>query len=122
MSFDYGKTKATAHRLLTKFGASGVLRRVLADTATYDPATATTTQPAELQTSCIAVVIAYPAHLVDGTRIRTGDQLAYISAVSATSIKVDDLLVWQGVTYSVVNAKELAPAGVNVLWTVQVRV
>lgn len=122
MAFDYNKTKTTAHRLLTKFGATGVLRRVLADTAAYDPATATATKPAELQTSCSAVLIAYPSKLVDGTRIRTGDQLAYISAVSASSIKVDDLLDWRGTTYSVVDAKELAPAGVNVLWTVQVRV
>lgn len=119
MAFDYAELAATAAEILADFGATGQLKRKERSGA-YDPDTGTFPETEVVQ-QITAVVIAMPQHLVDGTTVLQGDELAYLSAVGLTMPKPLDVMTWQGADYTVVNAKPLAPAGVNVLCEVQVR-
>ena len=116
MSFDYAKTAATALRLLTRFGAAATLKReVVGD---YDPDTGTSpvTTTSLATTAC---VFDYDAEYIDGTLILAGDKQAYLA--SAPVPKQGDKLAWQGADYTVIAAKAVAPAGVAVLYEVQIR-
>lgn len=118
MSFDYDEVAEEAHELLTEFGAIGQLKTSVA--GTYDPDTGTI--PQTVTTADVtACLFAYPERLINGTTILQGDQQAYLSAVGLTMPKSGDVLVWLGSDYQVIAAKELAPAGVNVLAELQVR-
>ena len=120
--FDYAKTAATADRLIKRFGTGATLRRTLNDGAAYDPATGTVTVPTVVDTVCSAVVIDYDQKMIDGTLIRNGDKRVYMSVVGVALPLAADLFVWQGVTYSVMAVKPLAPSGVNVFYELQARI
>lgn len=116
MSFNYPATAATATRLLERFGAACTLIRTT--TGTYDPATGSdpvTTQ--SLPTT--AAVFAYDQKYIDGTLILQGDQLAYCAP--AVTPKQGDSFTWQGTTFSVIAVKPISPAGIPVLFEVQIR-
>lgn len=116
MSFNYQRTAETASRLLARFGAVCLLKR--RGDAAYDPATGTTAPVvADLQT--VAVVVDYDARHIDGTLIRQGDRRGYLDA--AVAPRQGDALAWQGATLTVVAVRPLSPAGVPVLFEVQLR-
>lgn len=115
-AFNYAATAATASRLLARFGAACTLKRV-SGTA-YDPATGTNV-PTYTDVPTTAAVFAYDQKYIDGTLIRQGDHLAYCApAVAPTQ---GDRLVWNGATLEVVAVKPVSPAGVPVLFEVQLR-
>lgn len=112
----YDGVQEVATELLTEFGSIGQLKVVT--TGAYNPATgsaSTSTTPTDV-TAC---VFDYAAHMIDGTRIVTGDKQVYLTA--AVTPKPGDVLAWQGVDYRVVTSKPLAPAGVLVLNELQIR-
>lgn len=120
MTFDYNAAAADADELLAEFGQACVLGSVT--TGAYDPATGeagTTSAPHPVT----AAILAYPQHFIDGSLILTGDKRALVSPLGlAVSPKPGDTLTdAAGTEYKVIDAKELAPAGVVVLWTLQVR-
>lgn len=119
MSFDYADIAATADEILREFGAAGIVTRKEPG-GVYDPDTGTYPDTPVSQ-NCTAVVFAYPQHLVNGTTVLQGDELAYLSAVGLVMPKPAEVFAWQGISYTVINAKPLAPAGVNVLAELQVR-
>jgi len=119
MSFDYADIAATADEILREFGAAGLVTRKVPG-GDYDPDTGTTPD-AEVSQNVTAVVFAYPQHLVNGTTVLQGDEQAYLSAVGLVMPKATDVFLWQGISYTVISAKPLAPAGVNVLAELQVR-
>lgn len=113
----YDEMAGTAAELLTEFGATSTLTRVT--TGEYDPATgtaATTTETEDVK----AAVFDYPAQLVDGLVIQRGDKRV-IAEVKTLVPQAVDKFTWQGEVYQIVNVKALAPAGVGVLNTLQVR-
>lgn len=118
MSFNYSASAATANRLIKKFGTSvGMDRVVLGE---YDPDTGTTPTTTTTQT-VKAVVIDFPQRYIDGTLVRAGDRRAIVSAVGATAPLQGDTFTWKSIPQVVVSVKELGPAGVAVLYTLQVR-
>ncbi len=121
MSFDYAAIAKDADATIREFGASATLRRIASDSATYNPATGVATQPATSPQKCVAVVFAYPQKMIDGSLIRQGDSQAYVSTVGITAPIVGDQLDWQGTILTVMNVKPLAPAGVQVLYELQLR-
>ena len=116
MSFNYPATAATATRLLERFGAPATLKRQ-SGTA-YDPATGTSTQT-YTSYATTAAVFAYDQKYIDGTLIQQGDQLAYCAP--AVTPEQGDRFTWHGRDYAVVAVKPVAPAGVPVLYEVQLR-
>jgi len=120
MSFDYDEIASTADELLAEFGQSCVLTSIT--DGAYDPetgeaGTSTTPHPAT------AAVFAYPQRFVDGTLILTGDKRALVSPVGLTvDPKPGDTLTdTASAVFQVIDAKPIAPAGVAVLWILQVR-
>lgn len=116
MSF-YGNMAATAARLLKQFGAAGTLTRVT--TGEYDPATGTaptTTQAVAAN----AVVFDYDAKLIDGSVIQQGDKQCFMEVKALVPVAVDKF-TWQGIEHQVIAVKPLAPAGVAVLYELQLR-
>lgn len=116
----YNDAAAMAGDLLTEFGQSCVLTVVT--TGAYDPETGesgTTSTPHNVT----AALFDYPQRHIDGTLILTGDKKALVSPVGLTvEPKPGHTLTnAAGAVYTVVNAKATAPAGVAVLWTLQVR-
>lgn len=116
MSFNYAATAATATRLLTRFGASATIKRQT--TGAYDPSTGTTpVTVTELATT--AAVFSFDQKYIDGTLILQGDQEAYLAP--SVMPKQGDLLAWQSRDWNIVAVTPIGPAGVPVLYEVQLR-
>lgn len=118
-TFNYANTAATADRLLKRFGARVEMSRTLP--GAYDPATGgpgagtTTTQ------TVTAAVFDYPQRYIDGTKILAGDRQCFLSAVGVNEPLQGDRFTWDGKSMVVVAVKKLAPAGLAVLYELQVR-
>jgi hypothetical protein len=120
MSF-YTRMIATVQRLLAKYGAETTLTTPGSGNGTYDPATGTSTPPTPIVDTVIAAVFPYADKFIDGTLILAGDEQAYLSAQGITEPKPGSVLAWRGKSYTTVRTKTLGPAGVNVLYELQVR-
>lgn len=118
MAFDYTSLAVDALELLTEFGESATLTRNTG--GTYNPATGVTVVTGAPET-IMAAVFDYPQHLVDGTRVLTGDKQVFAGAVGVTAPTPGDTITWQSVVYTIVTSKPLAPAGTNLLHDVQIR-
>lgn len=116
MTFNYPATAATATRLLQRFGAAATIKRHSG--SAYDQATGTST-PTYTDHATTAAVFAYAQKYIDGTLIQQGDQLAYCAP--GVVPEQGDRFGWQGATLTVIAVKPVSPAGVPVLYEVQVR-
>jgi hypothetical protein len=119
VSFDYGASAATADRLIQKFGTSVSITRSVP--GAYDPATGAPAAPTVTSQTVRAVVLDFPQRYIDGTLIRVGDRRALVSAVGSTAPLAGDVFTWKSQSLVVVTVKELGPAGLAVLYTLQVR-
>jgi len=115
----YTRMRAMVDRLLTKYGVSTTLTTT--GEGTYSTTTATVTQPAPVVDIVLAAVFPYEDKFVDGTLILSTDQQAYLSAQGISEPKPGSVLLWQGKDLVTVRAKTLGPAGVNILYELQVR-
>ena len=116
----YENVRATAGRLLAadKFGRGMTLRRT---TMAYNPATQTST-PTVADYAASGVVAEYEDKDIDGTLVKAGDRLIILSAegLAITPTPADKVIVG-GVVYSIVRDKPTNPAGVAVVYELQVR-
>lgn len=118
MSF-YSDIASTADEILREFGSVATLTRVTP--GTYDPATGTST-PTTAMVSVIAAVFDYDREAINGTLILQGDKQVFVSAIGATPAPAaGDIFTWQTVAYTVIAVKPLAPAGIDTLHELQVR-
>ena len=116
MTFDYSRPRATAERLIAKFGQAATLRRTVSGGTPYDPTTDTVGYP------CTIVVQSYADALIDGTRIKRGDKKVMVSTKGLTiEPTTSDALVIGGVSHELAMVKPMAPGGTVVLWEVQAR-
>lgn len=126
-SFNYTRTRATAERLLSRFGQTGALRRTTSSADPFNPVQTTADH------ACTFAVLDYAKKDIDGTLILQTDQMVYLSTsgLSITPETTDRLVVggtWQaspvkllGTPLTVVSVKPLSPAGTVVFWELQVR-
>ena len=121
MAKDYDKTAASALRMLAHAGAACTITRKGEGSGSYNPDTGTFGTAPALTQDGVAVVFPYPEELIDGTTILRGDHQAYVAPQLAWAPRATDVLAWQGVNYTVVSVKAWAPAGVPVLYELQVR-
>ncbi|MFK0163498.1 hypothetical protein [Rhizobium sp. NPDC090279] len=115
-AFDYDRTRATAARLIAKFGGKGSLRRISNTGLDYDPA-----QTSE-DFACSLVDLDHSqAHVAD-TLIQRGDRMVYLSTegLSITPALADKVLIG-GVEHAIVDIQPLSPGGAVVFWQLQVR-
>jgi len=113
--FDYTRTRATAERLIARFGTTGAIRRSAFTGPAYDPTVIATDHP------CSLVTLDYDDSRVDGTLIRKSDRLVYLSTQGlAITPALGDAIV-AGAVYRIIDIKPLSPAGVIVFWEIQAR-
>ncbi|WP_267550075.1 hypothetical protein [Rhizobium rhizogenes] len=114
--FDYGKARATAERLIAKFGQRGSLRRITSAGPDYDPV-----QISE-DFACLLVDLDHNQTHIGDTLIQRGDRLVYLSTkgLSITPTLADKVLIG-GVEHAIVDLQPLSPGGTVVFWQLQVR-
>ncbi len=114
--FNYGRAKATADRMIAKFGQTVTLRQPTTSGPAYDPTTSFTDHEAS------GVLESYTASEIDGTRIRATDKKLML-AKGALSVGpgLDYIVLIGGEAHNVVSIDVLSPGGVVVMWTLQVR-
>jgi hypothetical protein len=119
MAFDYAGLALTAEEIIAEFGAAAVLSRTTS--GGYDPETGISAPEATTLQNVTAVCIDYDAKFIDGTLILRGDKQVFISANGVTVPAAGDRFAWQGGEYSVIAVTPLSPAGVVLLYELQVR-
>lgn len=116
MSYNYSKLSANVKKLLAKFGQAMTLSR---DTpGAYDPATQTVTNTTTTAADN-GVILPYTTGQIDGSLIQKDDQQVFIN-ISTAPLPGDRLTVG-GKGYNIIAVKAIEPAGVNVLYELQVR-
>lgn len=112
-AFDYTRPKATADRMIERFGMTAAIRRQTLGGPSYDPSVTVTDH------TCTLVVLDIDLSKVDGTLIELADKMAYVST-AGLSIEptTADKIVVSGKEYAIKNVKPLAPAGVTVYWEI----
>lgn len=119
MAFDYADLALTADELLREFGAGATLSRTIA--GGYDPATGISAPESVDVQNITAVCIDFDAKFIDGSLIVRGDKQVFVSAADVALPLAGDKFTWQGGEFSVISVTPLAPAGVDVLFELQIR-
>jgi hypothetical protein len=123
-AFDYSRSKATADRLITRFGQAGFLRRPGVNTGTeYDPEIGPPTDY-----PCTFAVIGWSNGEIAGGRVLATDKKVLLAK---GDLQIEptpsDKLVIGGAEHSIIGPdnglgiQTLAPAGIIVMWTLQAR-
>jgi hypothetical protein len=119
-AYDYARAKATADRLIEKFGQLGAVRRTGAPTGPeYDP-----TPGVDVDHPARFAIMDYMASEIDGTRVLATDKKALLAVGSLTiTPALDDKLVEaDGTVYKIIPPlKPLSPAGTVVMYEIQCR-
>ena len=103
-------------QLMRDFGSDLTLSR--AGAATYDPSAGTVSNGTPTTLSARGVFIEYHQDNIDGTLVKRGDRKLLLAAEGATGTPaVDDVVSGM----KVVDVRTIAPNGVPIAWTCQVR-
>ena len=111
LKFNYGKSRRTAHKLISKFGAVGQLLR----------------HPTFAPEDIIVAAVTYENRQIDGTRIRQSDRYLLIDTIKPDGTTLAepkenrDRVVFDGRTYELITCNPLSPAGVVVMYEGQGR-
>lgn len=108
----------TAHELLTEFGVTATLVKVVA--GSYDPGTGSVSNT---ETSYTVTLYEEDAsgNDVDVTQVKQGDKLAMISTVGAVQPETSDRIAYQGEEWVVVDATRENVNGLAVVYYVTMR-
>lgn len=117
MSF-YSQLAVTAAKLIKDKGQLMVL--VTTPAGSYSAATGAVSGQTESRTDVYGVVIDFPAKEVDGTNVQRLDRKVLMEAGVADPSTFDKVEIG-GVLHEIITAKQLAPGGTNVIYTLQVR-
>lgn len=115
-AFDYSGLKATAERLIERFGQSATLTSYSEGGDAWNPT---------LTPSNAAVQVAvfdYRNREIDGELILQGDKLVYLSTAGLTAVPaISSTITIGGVKHSIIDVMPLSPGGTAVMYKLQVR-
>jgi hypothetical protein len=118
MSFDYASLATTADTIIANFGVPVTV--VSKGTASYNVNTGAVVATDTTQTAN-GVITEYNAKDIDNTMILRGDKCLLLSPIGITSIKPDAKVIVAGVSYNVISVNETNPAGVALVYDLQIR-
>lgn len=121
MTFDYADLAATAVELLADFGMAMTLSRPTDIPATYDTSTGVATPASPATYTVTGIKLDYSVREIDRENVQAGDQRVYLSTDGAVPPKPGDTLTIGSDVFRVLRAGNLSPAGVDLLYDVQVR-
>lgn len=109
-------------RTLARVGMAMTLSRASSSPATYDPATGAATAVLPKTYSVIGTH-PYPYSLreTDGTQVLLSDMRVLLGATSGVVPQPGDTLLVGTKTYRVMNVGTIGPAGIDILYDLQVR-
>ena len=119
--FNYGLSAQNATRLITNFGRA--IQYVPIIEGEYDPTTGAMTT-SETSTNVMACDFDFEdksgGQGYQNGLIQAGDRYALV-APTIPQINTSDKLIIDGVKWSIISVKRLAPAGITVLWNCHIR-
>ena len=115
---NYNSIKGTARSLLAKFGQSMTLTKSVS--GSYDATTGENTITTSTTTD-IGVILPYGDALSStaNSLVKQNDQQIFIQIATVPSVA--DKITVASVDYDIVSVKAIEPAGINVLYELQVR-
>ncbi len=118
---NYNKLRDKVAVLVGKYGMPMTMRVIVP--GVYDPASGSKAAPGTpADYPCFGMVGEYTLRDIDGTLIKTGDKKVILSASDSMPDPVKgNLLIMGGETWNVENSRPTAPAGISVVYDVQVR-
>lgn len=114
------KARATAERLINKFGKPITIRRT---SSTYNPATGSTTETTADHSGNAAPPSPYEERLIDGSLIQVGDMRVTVPARSLSIVPstTTDTVVMDGATWQLVRVMPLFSGELVATYELQVR-
>lgn len=114
MAFDYSGLKATAERLIARFGQSATLVKTTTSGPDYDPTTTTS------ESDITLVETDYSMTNRNETLVQAGDKI-WIVSTDGLEPKLEDKIKLGGVTYYPQDVQPLNPGGTTLMFTVHAR-
>ncbi|WP_312450068.1 hypothetical protein [Stutzerimonas nitrititolerans] len=124
MSQFYDRMAATALRLIEQFGQEITLRDTVP--GEYDPVTGGSTPDVEVSQPAHAILQDYALQqsgmsYAEGTVIKQGDKKILVAAQGLTPPTLTTTVIADGATWTIVNIKEINPAGTPLVYEIQGR-
>ncbi|MDR1648766.1 MAG: hypothetical protein LBR71_00770 [Synergistaceae bacterium] len=116
--YDYSSIRKKTYEKLKKYGFTATLKRTVPGSGpSWNPG-----PPVEAEFPILALFETYSDRMIDGTTILHGDRKVLISAEHFEAFpRTTDKLIAEGVEYNIINVSPLAPGGVSILYTLQIR-
>lgn len=117
-AFDYARSKASADRLLARFGQTGAVRRTPQTGTSYNP-----TDGTPVNHTAVFAVIDYSSRDIDGTRVLASDKLIImgVGTLTITPGSKDEVVEANGGVYRIVRVAPFDPAGTPTHYEIQAR-
>lgn len=124
MSAFYDRMSATALRLIERFGQEITLRDTVP--GEYDPVAGGSTPETTVDQTAQAILQDYALQqagmsYAEGTVIRQGDKKIMVAAQGLTPPQLTTTVLADGATWTIVNIKEINPAGTPLVYELQGR-
>lgn len=124
MSQFYDRMASTALRLIERFGQTITLRDTVP--GEYDPVTGGSPPDVEVDQPAQAILQDYALQqsgmsYADGTVIKQGDKKILVAAQGITPPTLTTTVIADGATWTIVNIKEINPAGTPLVYELQGR-
>lgn len=116
MTFDYAAMATTARQLLAEFGQTITVTRTTGET--IDPVTGAVTPGTDTTYSPKGVLRPFPNNLIDETRITTSDRELILD--DTVEPQMGDVVTVGGENWNIQSIIGTKPAGVDLVWRVQV--
>jgi hypothetical protein len=113
VSFDYSRLKATADRLIARFGKTAQIVTTTTSGPDYDPTVT------EATTDATVVELDYSLTNRNETLVQQGDKLFLVEADAAPDMEAKIRL--DGVDYAMIDVQPLSPGATVLLYEVQAR-
>lgn len=117
MAFDYVELGNISADLLKEFGQILAIKRIAEKH--YDPASGNNEIVTE-NYSGYGCAFNYSTNEIDGTRIQTGDMVILLEKTPVMPM-IGDIVKLDSVEMRVINVERICPAGIDVLYKLQVR-
>ena len=118
MSFDYASIATVADNIIINFGVPVIV--TTKGTPTYNVDTGTVVSTTTTETTS-GVITNYDKKDIDGSLIQRGDKQLILSPIGITTIKPDAIVTVSGISYAVISVNETNPAGVSLVYILQIR-
>jgi len=124
MSAFYDRMSATALNLIARFGQAITLRDTVP--GEYDPVTGGSTPETTVDQPAQAILQDYALQqagmsYAEGTVIKQGDKKILVAAQGLTPPQLTTTVIADGATWTIVNIKEINPAGTPLVYELQGR-